>query len=124
MPDDLFLGAAEHSLHSRVRSGKDAVEPVQSHACGGSLEQPAPALLAGAHRRLGSLAFDELADLAADRRERGELFFIAFPSLAAEELADTQGFGVEDAWEEDPSMQPRIRRRRGAQEFGFGRRIE
>src|SRR5205814_3027234 len=117
MSDDFFLGTAEHSLQRRVRCRKDAVEPVQSHACGGSLEQPAPALLAGAHRRLGALAFHELADLAADRRERGELLFIVFPRLAAEELDDSQGFGVEEDWEDDPAMQPGIRRRRGALEF-------
>src|SRR5438309_8903255 len=109
MPDDLFLGAAEHSLQRRVRSGKDTVEPVQSHACGRRLEQPAPALLARAHRRLGALALDELADLAADCRERGELLFIAFPSLAAEELDDPERFGVEQDWENNSSMQPRSR---------------
>src|SRR5712671_5513897 len=101
MPDDFFVGAAEHSLQRRVRRSKDAVEPAQSHACCRRLEQPAPALLARTQRRLGALALDELADLAADCRERGELFFIAFPSLAAEELDDSQRFGVEEYREDN-----------------------
>src|SRR5205814_7280972 len=71
-----------------------------------------------AHRRFGALALDELTDLATDRRERGELLFIAFPSLAAEELDDSQRFGVEEDREDNAAMQPGIRRRRGAQEFG------
>jgi hypothetical protein len=87
-------------------------------------EELTPALFAGAQRRFGVMALDELPDLAADRRQRRELLFVAFPSCAAEELDNPEGFGIEEDRENDASMQPRSRRRRGAQEFGVGRSID
>ena len=50
--------ALEQSLKRRVCCGKNAVEPIQCHACGRGLEQLAPALLAGAQCRLGACALD------------------------------------------------------------------
>ena len=54
-----------------------------------------PALLCRPHRQLGAPALDELADLAADRRERGKLLFVALPMRAAKKLGDPEGVRVE-----------------------------
>jgi hypothetical protein len=44
----------------------------------GRFEDGSPTLLACAQSRLGALALDELADLAADRRQCGNLFRIGY----------------------------------------------
>jgi len=43
----------------------------------------------------GAPALDELADLAADRRERGKLLFVALLRRAAKKLRDPEGVRVE-----------------------------
>src|SRR5215813_707870 len=56
-------------------------------------------------RVFGSLALDELADLASDCRHHLEQISIRLPDLTAEKLDDTQDFPAKQNWKPKSCMQ-------------------
>jgi hypothetical protein len=87
------------------------------------LDHGAEALLAFLHRLFRALALYELADLAADRRQSGELLLVALPRLAAEELDNPEALLGDHDGECDAPVQAHSRGSRTTHKFGFSRDV-
>src|SRR5690348_1854700 len=92
------------------------VRPGFPEPVGSRLGIVAEALLALAQRILGLLARDELTDLAADRRQCGELLFLPLARAATEELDDPESMVAKEDGKRNRSVKSRFHCGRSAEE--------
>ena len=89
-PERFFPGPPEEALGLAVPSGHDAPRVHGDHGVQSRADDGTGDLLACRQRLLGGLSFDELADLASDRRHHVQEPLIRLGTVREEELHDAQ----------------------------------
>src|SRR5436853_88915 len=92
LADDLFRRVAQEPLDRRTGIADHASAIEHDRSIRAVLDQYAKALLARLQRFFRPPAPDELADLAADGGQCGELFLIRLPNCAIEEFHHAEYF--------------------------------
>src|SRR5438270_873393 len=105
LADDLFRCVAEQALDRRAGVHGYALAIEHDRSIRAVLDQYAKALLARLQRFFRPPAPDELADLAADGGQCGELFLIRLPNCAIEEFHHAEYFPVEQDRKGDGAVQ-------------------